>query len=100
MVPCVKLTGSHIDSQPSGGRFDGTYGVLADLEALEALDRAGTITGRPIEVVTWTNEEGDRFSLGAMGSMVFTESRRLEDCLGATDSQCRNVRVRETPLTF
>jgi N-carbamoyl-L-amino-acid hydrolase len=81
------LTGSHMDSQPSGGRFDGIYGVLAGLEALEALDQAGAITERPIEVVAWTNEEGGRFSPGAMGSMVFTESRRLEDCLGIADSQ-------------
>ena len=81
------LTGSHMDSQPSGGRFDGIYGVLAGLEALEALDQAGVVTERPIEVVAWTNEEGGRFSPGAMGSMVFTESRGLEDCLGVADSQ-------------
>ncbi len=81
------LTGSHMDSQPNGGRFDGIYGVLAGLEVLEALNRAGAVTERPIDVVAWTNEEGGRFSPGAMGSMVFTESRRLEDCLGITDSQ-------------
>jgi len=81
------LTGSHMDSQPSGGRFDGIYGVLAGLEALEAFDEADAVTERPIEVVVWTNEEGGRFSPGAMGSMVFTESRRLEDCLGIADAQ-------------
>jgi N-carbamoyl-L-amino-acid hydrolase len=79
------LTGSHLDSQPSGGRFDGAYGVLAGLEALEALEDAGTVTERPIEVVAWTNEEGGRFAPGAMGSMVFTESRALADCLAVTD---------------
>jgi len=81
------LTGSHMDSQPSGGRFDGIYGVLAGLEALEALNQVGAVTERPIDVVAWTNEEGGRFSPGAMGSMVFTESRRLEDCLSIADSQ-------------
>ena len=79
------LTGSHLDSQPSGGRFDGAYGVLAGLEALEALEDAGAVTERPIEVVAWTNEEGGRFAPGAMGSMVFTESRALAECLAITD---------------
>ncbi len=79
------LTGSHLDSQPSGGRFDGTYGVLAGLEALEALEDAGMETERPIEVVAWTNEEGGRFAPGAMGSMVFTGTRNLADYLAITD---------------
>lgn len=81
------LTGSHLDSQPSGGRFDGAYGVLAGLEALEALEDAGAVTERSIEVVAWTNEEGGRFAPGAMGSMVFTGSRALTDCLAITDSE-------------
>lgn len=80
------LTGSHLDSQPSGGRFDGTYGVLAGLEALEALEDAGAVTERPVEVVAWTNEEGGRFAPGAMGSMVFTGACALADCLAVTDS--------------
>ncbi|MGI9421023.1 MAG: M20 family metallo-hydrolase [Geminicoccaceae bacterium] len=79
------VTGSHMDSQPAGGRFDGIYGVLAGLEALEALDDQGVRTRRPIEVVAWTNEEGGRFSPGAMGSAVFTGARALEDCLEITD---------------
>lgn len=79
------LTGSHMDSQPAGGRFDGIYGVLAGLEALEALDDQGIQTRLPIEVVAWTNEEGGRFSPGAMGSAVFTGARKLEDCLDVTD---------------
>jgi N-carbamoyl-L-amino-acid hydrolase len=81
------VTGSHMDSQLSGGRFDGIYGVLAGLEVLEALNRAGAETERPIDVVAWTNEEGGRFAPGAMGSMVFTESRPLEECLGVVDPQ-------------
>lgn len=79
------VTGSHMDSQPAGGRFDGIYGVLAGLEALEALDDLGIETRLPIEVVAWTNEEGGRFSPGAMGSAVYTGAHALEDCLDITD---------------
>jgi N-carbamoyl-L-amino-acid hydrolase len=63
------LTGSHMDSQPNGGRFDGIYGVIAGLEAVTALHDAKIRTRRPIEVVAWTNEEGGRFAPGCMGSM-------------------------------
>ena len=65
------LTGSHMDSQPKGGRFDGIYGVIAGLEAVHALREAGVTTRRPIEVVAWTNEEGGRFAPGCMGSMAY-----------------------------
>jgi N-carbamoyl-L-amino-acid hydrolase len=65
------MTGSHLDSQPTGGKFDGAYGVLAGFEALEALEDAGIVTRRPIEAVAWTNEEGSRFQPGAMGSACF-----------------------------
>jgi N-carbamoyl-L-amino-acid hydrolase len=80
------VAGSHMDSQPAGGRFDGIFGVLAGLEALEALDDAGIATARPIDVVAWTNEEGGRFAPGAMGSAVFAGQLRLEDCLDLTDA--------------
>ena len=80
------LAGSHMDSQPAGGRFDGIFGVLAGLEALEAMDDAGIATGRPIDVVAWTNEEGGRFAPGAMGSAVFAGHMRLEDCLSLVDA--------------
>lgn len=63
------LTGSHMDTQPKGGRFDGAYGVIAGLEAITALHDAGIVTRRPIEVVAWTNEEGCRFGIGCTGSM-------------------------------
>ena len=66
------LTGSHMDSQPSGGRFDGIFGVIAGLEALTALHDAGIQTRRPIELVAWTNEEGGRFAPGCMGSMAWS----------------------------
>jgi N-carbamoyl-L-amino-acid hydrolase len=65
------LTGSHMDSQPNGGRFDGIWGVIAGLEAVQALRAAGIATRRPIEVVAWTNEEGGRFAPGCMGSMAY-----------------------------
>src|SRR6056297_2334180 len=55
------LTGSHLDSQPTGGRFDGAYGVLAGLEVVRALNDARIATHAPIEVANWTNEEGYLF---------------------------------------
>ena len=79
------LTGSHIDSQPTGGKFDGAYGVLAGLEALQALDAAGVETARPIEVVAWLNEEGSRFAPGMMGSEAFAGLRGLDEILAVTD---------------
>ena len=79
------MTGSHMDSQPSGGRFDGIYGVLAGLEVLFALDDAGLETEHPIEVVAWSNEEGGRFAPGAMGSMGYTGARDLDSLLDVAD---------------
>ncbi|RWO82100.1 Zn-dependent hydrolase [Mesorhizobium sp.] len=66
------LIGSHLDSQPTGGRFDGALGTLSAFEALEALEDARAETRMPIEVVAWANEEGSRFAPGVMGSMAFT----------------------------
>ncbi|MBM3622496.1 MAG: Zn-dependent hydrolase [Alphaproteobacteria bacterium] len=79
------LSGSHMDSQPTGGRFDGMYGVLAAFEALEALEDAGVRTKRPVEAVAWTNEEGSRFQPGAMGSAVFAGQYDLQTMLEAKD---------------
>lgn len=67
------LIGSHLDSQPAGGRFDGALGTLSAFEVLESLEDAGTVTDRCVVVVAWTNEEGCRFSPGCMGSMAFSE---------------------------
>ncbi len=80
------VTGSHLDSQPRGGKFDGAYGVVGGFEALEAIQRAGVETERPIDVVAWTNEEGGRFQPGAMGSAVFAGVLSLEDQLGLADT--------------
>jgi N-carbamoyl-L-amino-acid hydrolase len=81
------MTGSHMDSQPRGGRFDGIYGVLAALEALQAMDEADVKTRRPIELVAWTNEEGGRFPPCTMGSAVYTGARKLEDFLEVRDNE-------------
>jgi N-carbamoyl-L-amino-acid hydrolase len=81
------VTGSHLDSQPKGGKFDGAYGVVGGFEALEAIERAGTETKRPIEVVAWSNEEGGRFQPGAMGSAVFAGDYPLNDALKSVDPE-------------
>jgi len=85
-VPPV-MSGSHMDTQPRGGRFDGIYGVLAAFEALEAIDEAGVKTRRSIELVAWSNEEGGRFAPCTMGSAVHTGARALEDIVGVTDNE-------------
>jgi N-carbamoyl-L-amino-acid hydrolase len=69
-IPPIAM-GSHLDTQPTGGKFDGALGVLAALEALRALHRAGYETFAPIEVVNWTNEEGARFAPPMIASGVF-----------------------------
>lgn len=81
------LAGSHMDSQPAGGRFDGIWGVLAALEAVQALREAGVALARPIEVVAWTNEEGGRFAPGCMGSMAYAGHSPPESWDAVTDSQ-------------
>jgi len=86
------LTGSHIDSQPTGGRFDGIFGVLAGLEALEAMRDTGWIPPRSVEVVGWMNEEGSRFAPGMMGSEAFTGVRPLDEILATCDNDGVSVR--------
>lgn len=81
------LTGSHLDSQPTGGKFDGVYGVLAAFEVIETLDDAGIETQHPVEIVSWTNEEGARFAPGLTGSGVYTGHLGLERMLGTIDKQ-------------
>ena len=85
------LSGSHLDSQPTGGRYDGVYGVLAALEACEALHAAGLRPARDIVVVAWMNEEGSRFAPGMMGSAVFAGARTLEDIAPVRDADGTTV---------
>jgi N-carbamoyl-L-amino-acid hydrolase len=66
------MSGSHIDSQPKGGRFDGILGVMGALETLRSLDENNIETERPVTIVDWTNEEGSRFAPAMMGSGVWT----------------------------
>lgn len=81
------MTGSHVDTQPVGGKLDGAYGVLAGLEVVHALQDAGLQTQRPIEVVVWTNEEGSRFGPGCMGSSAYVDPSRLAAYRAVRDSQ-------------
>ena len=77
------VAGSHLDTQPTGGNFDGIFGVLAALEVLDAASDAGVATRRPMEMVVWTNEEGARFQPATMGSAVFAGALQLETVLAS-----------------
>ncbi len=79
------VTGSHLDSQPTGGKFDGAYGVLAGLEVIRSLNDLGYETVAPLEVVAWTNEEGSRFSPPMIGSGVFAGEFSLAYAHGRED---------------
>ncbi len=85
------MTGSHIDTQPTGGKFDGNYGVLAGLEVVRTLNDQGIETEAPIEVAFWTNEEGSRFVPVMMGSGVFAKAFTLEHAYAATDTEGKSV---------
>ena len=89
--------GSHLDSQPSGGKFDGAYGVMAGLEVVRTLNDAGIRTRSPLEVVSWTNEEGSRFVPTLMGSGVFAGVFPLDNILEAKDVD--GISVREALAT-
>ena len=86
------VMGSHLDTQPNGGRFDGAYGVMAGLEVVRTLNDAGIATRAPLEVACWTNEEGSRFVPTMMGSGVFAGVYALEDILGNKDTDGVSVR--------
>ena len=79
------IVGSHLDTQPTGGKFDGVYGVLAGLEVVRTLNDAELATDRALEVVVWTNEEGARFSPAMIGSGVWAGEFSLEYGHGRTD---------------
>jgi N-carbamoyl-L-amino-acid hydrolase len=85
------MTGSHIDTQPTGGKFDGNYGVLAGIEVVRTLNDLGIETEAPIEVAFWTNEEGSRFVPVMMGSGVFAKAFTLAHAYAATDTEGKTV---------
>ena len=85
------ITGSHLDSQPTGGRFDGVYGVLSGLEVLRTLNDLGYETERPVEVAVWTNEEGSRFAPAMVASGVFGGVYDLEYGLSRPDQDGKTM---------
>ena len=89
-APPVVL-GSHLDTQPTGGRFDGVYGVLGGLEVVEALNDHSVQTRAPVEVAVWTNEEGSRFAVSMMGSAVWAGVLPLDEVRAITDRSGVNV---------
>jgi beta-ureidopropionase / N-carbamoyl-L-amino-acid hydrolase len=86
------LMGSHLDTQPTGGRFDGVYGVMAGLEVLRTLAEHDFVTRRPIEVASWTNEEGCRFAPAMLGSGVVAGTYSLEYAYGRKDKAGRTFK--------
>ncbi len=85
------MTGSHIDTVRTGGRYDGNYGVLAGLEIVRALNEAKLTTRRPIAVAFFTNEEGARFQPDMMGSLVYSGGIGLNEAYAATDKDGASV---------
>jgi N-carbamoyl-L-amino-acid hydrolase len=88
----VVMTGSHLDTQPTGGKFDGVYGVLAGLEVIETLNEHALTTRHPIELCVWCNEEGSRFPMAMMGSAVWAGRLPLEWAYALTDRAGESVR--------
>ena len=89
-LPAV-MTGSHLDTQPTGGKFDGVYGVLAGLEVLRTLNDHGIETEAPIEAVVWTNEEGARFAPAMTASGVFAGLFGLDYAHGIEDPEGKTL---------
>ena len=87
------LFGSHLDSQPSGGKFDGALGVLAGLEVMRSLNDLGIVTEAPLELVNWTDEEGSRFGHSLMGSGVWAGVFPLDKAYALTDIEGVTVRT-------
>jgi N-carbamoyl-L-amino-acid hydrolase len=85
------MAGSHLDSQPTGGKFDGAFGVLAGLEVIRALNDAEFETEAPVEVVAWTNEEGSRFPPAMVGSGAFAQIFDLEEAHGKADIDGKTI---------
>lgn len=85
------LIGSHLDSQPTGGKYDGVYGVLAGLEVIDTLNDNNIETEVPIDVVSWTNEEGARFSPAMIGSGVFSGDFTLQYAYAREDNEGKTL---------
>lgn len=83
--------GSHLDTQPHGGKFDGVFGVLAGLEVVRTLNEHGIETDAPIEIVNWTNEEGARFAPAMISSGVYAGAFELDFALSRADSDGRTL---------
>jgi N-carbamoyl-L-amino-acid hydrolase len=83
--------GSHLDTQPTGGKYDGILGVLAGLEVVRSLNELGLKTRHPIEVINWTNEEGARFAPAMMASGVFAGMQSLEQAYATADRDGKTV---------
>ncbi|OZA88861.1 MAG: Zn-dependent hydrolase, partial [Azorhizobium sp. 39-67-5] len=79
--------GSHLDTQPTGGKFDGILGTLAALEVVRTLNDTGIETEAPLCVCNWTNEEGSRFAPALMGSLAHVGDFTVEDILSRTDAE-------------
>jgi N-carbamoyl-L-amino-acid hydrolase len=86
------MTGSHLDTQPTGGKWDGVFGVLSGLEVIRTLNDLNYQTERPVEVTVWTNEEGCRFAPAMMGSGVAIGKFDLEEIYGLTDGEGKTFR--------
>ena len=96
----VVMTGSHLDTQPTGGKFDGVYGVLAGLEVMESLNDHGIGTEHPLELCVWCNEEGSRFPMAMMGSAVWSGRLSLETAYQLSDRAGVTVREEIERLGF
>ncbi|VVE77568.1 Zn-dependent hydrolase [Pandoraea sputorum] len=94
------MTGSHIDTVRTGGRYDGNLGVLAGLEVIASLNDAGIVTRRPLAVGFFTNEEGARFSPDMMGSLVYVGGMPLNDALETVGIDGTTVRENLTRIGF
>ena len=85
------MVGSHLDTQPTGGKFDGALGVMAALELVRTLNDLDVRTKHPIEICMWTNEEGSRFAPAMTASGVFAGVLKLEDALQIKDTEGREI---------
>ena len=94
------LFGSHLDSQPSGGKFDGALGVIAGLEVMRTLDDLGLVTEAPLELVNWTDEEGSRFGHSLMGSGAWAGVYPLSKVYALADGEGVSVEQALTAIGY